>query len=91
MHLPDIHFTIHTGASEIGLGSTDGNNPTGGKWIAEMGNHINHLELKAIYLAVKSYRRYWIGKKQIQVKSDNTTTIAYINNMGGSVSEKCNE
>ena len=29
--------------------------------------------------------------KHTQVKSDNTTTIAYINNMGGSVFEKCNE
>ena len=90
IHPPDIDFTIHTDASEIGWGATDGNNPTSGKWIKEKGNHINYLELKAIYLAVKSYRRYWMGKKHIQVKLDNTTAIAYINNMGGSVSEKCN-
>ena len=56
----------------------------------EKGNHINYLELKAAYLAGKSYRSYWLGKKHIQVKSDNTTAIVYINNLGGSVSEKCN-
>ena len=60
-------------------------------WIEEKGNHINYPELKAIYLVVRSYRRYWLGKRLIQVKSDNTTAIAYINNMGGSVSEKRNE
>ena len=48
IHLPDIDFTIHTDASEIGWGATDGNNPTGGKWIEEKGNHINYLEFKAI-------------------------------------------
>ena len=38
-----------------------------------------------------SYRRYWLGKRHIQVKSDNITAIAYMNNMGRSVSEKSNE
>ena len=37
LHLPNIDFTIHTDASEIGWGETDGNNPTGGKWIREKG------------------------------------------------------
>ena len=85
IHLPDIDFTIHTDASKISMGATDGNSPTNDKWIEEKGNHINYLELKAIFLAVKSYRRYWLGKKHVQVKSDNTTAVAHINNMGGSV------
>ena len=37
LHLPNIDFTIHTDASEIDWGETDGNNPTGGKWIREKG------------------------------------------------------
>ena len=81
MHLPDIDFTIHADAGEIGCGATDGNNPTGGKWIEEKGNYINHLKLRAIYpiyLAVKLYRKYWLGKKHIKVKSNNTIVI---NNM----------
>ena len=86
--LPDIDITIHTDASKIGWGETDGNNPTDDKLIEEKENHINYLELKAIYLAGTSYRRYWLGKKHIQVNSNNTTVIAYNNNMGGFVSEK---
>ena len=65
MHLPDIDFTIQEDASDIGWGVTDGNNSTGSKQIEETGDHISYLELKAIYLAVKSYRRYWLGKKHI--------------------------
>ena len=76
IHLLDIDFTIHTDTSEIGWGATDGNNPTSDKWIEENGNHINYLEIKAIYLAVKSYRRYWLVKKHIQVKSENTIAFA---------------
>ena len=35
LHLPNIDLAIHTDASEIGWGATDGNNPSGGKWIRE--------------------------------------------------------
>ena len=52
--------------------------------------HINYLELKAIYLAVIAYRNSWEFCKHIRVRSDNTTAIAYINNMGGLVSNSCN-
>ena len=31
----DIEFTIHTDATEIGWGATDGKNPKDGKWIEE--------------------------------------------------------
>ena len=51
--------------------------------------HINYLELKAIYLAVIAYRHSWEFCKHIRVRSDNTTAIAYINNMGGLVSNSC--
>ena len=91
IHLPDIDFTIHGDTTEIDWGATDGNNPTGGKWIEEKGNHINYLELKPVYLAAKSYRRYCLGKKHIQIKSDNITANTCINNMGDSASEKRNE
>ena len=77
---------IHTDSSEIGWRATAGKNPAGGKWIEEKRSHINYLERKAISLAVKSYRRYWLGKKHIQVKSDNITAISYIDDMGKYVS-----
>ena len=46
--------------------------------------------MKAIYLAIKAYKSSWKGCKHIRIKSDNTTAIAYINNMGGMVSNSCN-
>ena len=33
IHLPKVDFAIHTDASQTGWGATDGNNPTGGKWL----------------------------------------------------------
>ena len=51
-------------------------------------NHINFLELKAAFLAVKAY----LGKneyKHIRIRSDNSTAIAYINHMGGIKSPEC--
>ena len=86
MHFPDIDVAIHTDSSEISCGATDGKNLPGGKWIEEKRSHINYLEGKAISLAVKSYRRYWLGKKRIQVKSDNIIVISYIDDMGKYVS-----
>ena len=76
IHLPKVDFVIHTDASQTGWGATDGNNPTGGKWLENQDYHINYLELKAIFLAVRVYQRYWRGNRHIHIKSDNTTTIA---------------
>ena len=36
------------------------------------------------------YEYVWKGCKHIRIKSDNTTAISYINNMGGIVSDSCN-
>ena len=76
IHLPKVDFVIHTDASQTGWGATDGNNPTGGKWLENQDYHINYLELKAIFLAVRVYQRYWRGNRHIHIKSDNTTTTA---------------
>ena len=47
---------------------------------------INYLELKAIHLFIKTYSNLWKGCKHIRIRSDNTTKVAYVNNMGGLVS-----
>ena len=91
IHLPKVNFVIHTDASQAGCGATNGNNPTGERWLENQENHINYLELKAVFLAVRAYQRYWRGNRHIQIKSDNTTAITYVNNMGGIVSEKYND
>ena len=86
--LPEVDFIISTDASESDWWDTN-NISLGGIW----GNkeyHINYLELKAIYLAIIAYRNSWEVCKHIRIRSDNTTAIAYINNMGGLVSNSCN-
>ena len=89
--LPKVDFVIHKDASQTGCGATYRNNPTEGKGLENQEHHINYLELKAIFLAVRDYQRYWRWYRYIQMKSDNTIVIAYVNNMRGIVSEKCND
>ena len=58
------------------------NNPMGGLWSENMKiEHINYLELFAVKLAV-GYKELWQGCKHLRIRCDNTTAIAYINNMG---------
>ena len=54
----------------------------GGKWLKNQEDLINYLELKTIFLAVGANQRYWRGNRHIQIESDNTTAIAYVNNVG---------
>ena len=63
---------------------------TGGPWSETKSLlHINCLELLAATLAVKCFAR---DKKDntILLKMDNTTAIAYINKLGGTVSPELN-
>ena len=75
IHLPKIDFTLYTVASELGWGATEGCFPIGERWGTNEQSHINFLELKAVFLALNRYCRSWKD-------SDNTTAIAYLNNMG---------
>ena len=54
-------------------------------------NHIHVLELKAILLALKSYFRHNCNVKHVHILTDNSTALAYINNMGGMHSVICND
>ena len=51
----DPEITFYTDSSALGWGATDGNNPSGGRWKADKINHINVLELKAIFRVVQTY------------------------------------
>ena len=73
---PDITFT--TDASMKEWGAVLEENKTGGLWhMAEQDFHINYLEMKAVFLGLKSLC-YNIRQKHIRILSDNTTTVAYI-------------
>ena len=86
---PEIDLTLYTDASKKGWGVTDELTSTGGLWSAtESDNYINWLELKAIDIGLKTYCRT-ATLHHVRVYSDNTTAIAYINNMGGMQSVAC--
>ena len=46
--------------------------------------HINHLELKAVFLAVKEFQDL-CSNNIVLVATDNTTVVAYINKEGDEV------
>ena len=86
---PNLMLT--TDASTRGWRAVCGNNSTGGLWrLEEQRNHMNYLELKAVLLGLQSLCSV-INGKHILVQCDNTTTVSYINAMGGIKSIPCND
>ena len=85
--LPSI--TLTTDSSENGWGGVSSNGKeVSGFWSEEESSlHINILETKAVILAFRSLFRN-ISDVSILIRSDNTTTVAYINHMGGVKSQK---
>ena len=88
-------MTLSSDASGLGWGITDGETEGGGRWNENEkrwaeDNNINYLELLAAFMGL---RAYCSNKRDIHVKLniDNTTAIAYINQMGGMKSLGCNE
>ena len=86
--LPSV--IIQSDASKKGWGAVFGGQGIGGRWTAsEASRHINILELEAAFFALQSFGDKITGA-HIQVHLDNTTAVAYINNMGGSKSLELN-
>ena len=86
----EADIIIQTDASSQGWGGVHGEKRAGGRWTpTEASNHINYLELLAIFLSLKALCSAYTGS-HIQVQCDNTTAVCYINNMGGSKSTLCN-
>jgi len=84
---PDIIIT--TNASTLGWGAVLETQSIVGQWTeAEACHHINYLELLATFLALKSFCKN-VSKVHVLLRSDNTTTVAYLNSMGGMQSLQC--
>ena len=84
------NVSLETDASRTGWGAVCQGVRTGGPWAEEEKRlHINCLELMAAFLAFKCYFR---ERRSIHVllKMDNTSAVAYINKMGGTVSPALN-
>ena len=80
---PDV--VISSDSSKTGWGGAMGSQATGGNWTPdEASMHINYLELKAVWFAIRTFLK---DKRNVHVRLnvDNTTALAYINNMGGKI------
>ena len=74
---------IFTDASKEGWGAHLDEHIARGSWsLPESKLHINYLELKAVFLALKEFQDLCLGKI-VLVATDNTTVVAYVNKEGG--------
>ena len=74
---------IFTDTSKEGWGAHLDQHTARGAWsLPESKLHINHLELKAVFLALKEFRTL-VCNKTVLIATDNTTVVAYINKEGG--------
>ena len=74
---------ITTDASLSGWGACVGTIETGGHWAHDEVEHINILELKAVYLGLQSLCRE-VRNSHIRIVSDNSTVVACVER-GGSM------
>ena len=88
---PPVDLVIAMDASKAGWGAHFNGLSTGGHWTeSESLLHINVLELKAVFFGLKSFLNDASGK-HIRVRCDNTTTVSYINHLGGVKSIDCHK
>ena len=74
---------IYTDASKEGWGAHLNERTARGTWsLPESKLPINHLELKAVFLALKEFQDL-CSNNIVLVATDNTTVVAYINREGG--------
>jgi hypothetical protein len=89
---PRSTVTLITDASALGWGGTTGTRQTQGLWAVDDiqdGININVLELKAILFSLKAILRDDTEDAHIRIRSDNTTAVHTINNMGTCRSFEC--
>ena len=86
--LPKTDLVLFTDASLIGWGASISSGVyTSGKWSSSDSKlHINFLELKAIFLALKEFLPL-LTNKNLSIRCDNSTAIAYFNKIGGTHSK----
>ena len=78
-----VSVVLTTDASLSGWGACVGSTETGGHWAHGEKEHINILELKAVFLGLQSLCS-GVRDSHIRIVSDNTTVIACIER-GGSI------
>ncbi len=77
------HTVVTTDASSTGWGATCNGQAASGLWTGpRLLWHINCLELWAVHLALRQFRPLLLDK-HVQVRTDNTAAVLYINRLGG--------
>ena len=85
-HKPRPTFQIFTDASTEGWGSHLGMETASGRWSKTQAClHINNLEMKAVFLALKHWEQT-LKNRTVLIATDNVTVACYINKQGGSIS-----
>lgn len=81
----DVQMT--TDASSVAWGAWIPGHNAQGFWNKDMSfRHSNYRELSAVWLGLISLREF-LQHKTVQICSDNITTVAFINHMGGSTKD----
>jgi hypothetical protein len=84
--LPSVpNYVLTSDASKIGWGGTYNSEQTRGNWTAEEAQRSNNMrELMAACLTIKAFAHLhrW-HDATVEIQSDNRTTVAYLNRMGG--------
>lgn len=81
--LPSRREVVATDASRSGWGAVWSHRAVRGSWgPLQQQQHINVLELRAVYLALKHFLPVLRGK-HVLVRSDNTSTVYHVNHQGG--------
>ena len=82
---PDLHF--YSDASRSGWGAHLLDQSVSGIWLEQESSlHINLLEMKALFLAIKSFVNI-VTNHRVTAMCDNSTVVAYVNKQGGTVSD----
>ena len=90
LHPQEHNVQVFTDASNVGWGAHLNQDSIKGLWSdLEKSLHINVLELKAVFLALKHFRLQ-CQNQTVLVATGNSTVVAYINKQGGTHSvEMC--
>ncbi|XP_071153579.1 uncharacterized protein [Mytilus edulis] len=80
---PDPSLTLFTDASLMGWGAYLEGRTASGLWSgAQLEEHINLLEMRAVFLSLRQFQAVVQGQSLL-VATDNSTVVAYLQNQGG--------
>lgn len=83
IHKASPTVTMSTDASNMGWGAVVETMQVRGPWNHAVSNkHINWKEMMAVWMGLKSLLRSY-PPQTVRLEIDNATTVAYLNNQGG--------